>query len=759
MLSDCKKFIFIHLQKTGGSSIEYALSDYAHEDVVLNDDNTEFDDKHITFYKRNRFSKSLENTFSKNKLENYFKFSIVRNPWDRMVSWWMWMLKEDAFGYDITLEEFLLIDQFRLWKIPQIEHLTDSSGVVNVSFIGKFENLENDMCEILNAIDVKNVSLPKINAIPRKHYSEYYTDETIEIVRGMHSKDIEYFGYTFDDRRKITENLKSYVFYHDAKKLEEVTSEVSDNNFTYVDLNELPLPEYLVIKGLDPIQNRAVFSEYLGLLQIIPDSDYVGFFTYSIPKKFSVEWAVETEYEELFIPEFYFNDVRKVKYSKDILYALEFKNPKDKFLAEINDIHENFRVGSEVMSEMGPYKGSFIVAKDTFLEFQDWFAEVTKYILSRYQFDAWGNKNSQFSSSVHANKSNEQLKLDKLRHGLGEVLERCLAYYFGQKFDDKNKVKLSEYLYQNTKDAKLYKLLHEIKEDNNVIIAVANYAYKDIVDNWVFQMKKLGIDNFLIIALDKQLYAHLSSQGVNAFLDVLVIEDIIDLWRKRIEIYEKVVRMGVNLVHSDLDAVWLRNPMIYFTDQSVDLVFSQGTYWPKHVHEKWGFVLCCGLFYAGSNKNNIQLFQEMREILDDAGDDQAAINELIYQDNVEWEIDSGYTIPFSDKQLLASRKMMVGLGNKYSINILPHHLFQRLHNAKEKAYVKHIYSPKNNESTKDVLIGSGCYFLEENKIDIFIVRITRKIFKYFTFEHLTSLNSWKTLIRKIKNRLKAYVSS
>jgi hypothetical protein len=201
MISDKHKFIFIHIPKTGGTSIERAFNINARteKDISNSLGNTYSENKH---WKTADYETNFPELF-----DSYFKFMFIRNPWDRLVSryeWQKFVLPESHANFQIikerTFKEF--VEQraspiFTKWSYVDLMH--NKSGKRVVDFVGRFENLQNDFDILCDKIKVQRKELSNTNHIKRKHYSEYYDDKTREIVRLVYSKDIEYFGYNFEE--------------------------------------------------------------------------------------------------------------------------------------------------------------------------------------------------------------------------------------------------------------------------------------------------------------------------------------------------------------------------------------------------------------------------------------------------------------------------------------------------------------------------------------------------------------------------------
>lgn len=201
IVNDNLKFLFIHIQKTGGSSISSELTNLGSYEI----------------YQQHSFIDVVEK-----KYDNYFKFCFVRNPWDRLVSWYEMLIKLDIDNNFSTyikknsknFSEFLkltnVINETKIGlrkiknknypksiAINQIEYVSDKDGNIKVDFIGKFESLQTDYDYIRTKLNLHPSQLPHINKGSRGDYRLYYSDNDAEIVYQMYKKDIDYFGYRF----------------------------------------------------------------------------------------------------------------------------------------------------------------------------------------------------------------------------------------------------------------------------------------------------------------------------------------------------------------------------------------------------------------------------------------------------------------------------------------------------------------------------------------------------------------------------------
>tara|TARA_Y100000004_G_scaffold166110_1_gene197558 strand:+ start:1016 stop:1498 length:483 start_codon:yes stop_codon:yes gene_type:complete len=152
-----KKLVFIHIARTGGSSIKTALN--LHEK------------KYNEYY-------HLDSSYIPKECNDYFKFAFVRNPFDRFVSLYHFRPKGLSFSD--------WLDNITLTYVQQVDY-----GVDKLDFVGRYENLQKDFNKYFQG------KLTIENTTNHKNYMEYYDDNTIKKVSKLAEKDISKFNYEF----------------------------------------------------------------------------------------------------------------------------------------------------------------------------------------------------------------------------------------------------------------------------------------------------------------------------------------------------------------------------------------------------------------------------------------------------------------------------------------------------------------------------------------------------------------------------------
>jgi hypothetical protein len=250
-----------------------------------------------------------------------------------------------------------------------------------------------------------------------------------------------------DIKKKITH----YIFYHDEELLARVKPKEYSEDFIYIDLNKLSIPKEFRIKGLSEDENRAVLSEYLGILHIKPKTELVGIFTYSIPLKFCQK-HVETlgEGENIFLPPISFEDLILRKFDETKLYAVEFGDyASEPYKEIIRKIDKNplYSISSKENEALGPLKASIIVSKKEFLKFQKWFFSVVRYLFKNHINELANLKISNWPKRKYFAKENQKKVDTKFRTGIPHFLERLVAYYFGKRYNKSDKITLGSFLH------------------------------------------------------------------------------------------------------------------------------------------------------------------------------------------------------------------------------------------------------------------------------------------------------------------------
>ncbi len=225
MINQQHKCIFIHIPKTGGTSIEKKLGHFRdlrygvqdHRNIREIRPRTFFDKAGLLFSRNSHFSRiqflraplrsfrHSERTLSKEQFDNYFKFAFVRNPWDRMHSWYCHVMRVEEHKRDMKLsddcsfKEFILDHQdVNYGFLSQLHWIEDYGGSIPLDFIGRFESLQKDFDHVAERIGLPNSNLPHLLKRKNLPYIQAYDSELRDFVANHFEREIRLFGYTFD---------------------------------------------------------------------------------------------------------------------------------------------------------------------------------------------------------------------------------------------------------------------------------------------------------------------------------------------------------------------------------------------------------------------------------------------------------------------------------------------------------------------------------------------------------------------------------
>lgn len=231
--------VFVHIPKCGGQSIEHLFLNALgltwknrSELLLLENKEPELGPPRLAHLRAMDYVNYQYLTPEKYK--NYYKFSIVRNPWDRMVSFYKYLSFFPHLGYfrsigfkTFVMSEFPKIIKQHYWFVrPQHEFIFDDNGDSVIDFIGNLETLQtsvNHVCEHIglpetvvphsnyskrhwvaprlrpkNLFDYSYVKLKNAIAPSFHNYTDYYDAETRQYVAELYRRDIDYFDYQFD---------------------------------------------------------------------------------------------------------------------------------------------------------------------------------------------------------------------------------------------------------------------------------------------------------------------------------------------------------------------------------------------------------------------------------------------------------------------------------------------------------------------------------------------------------------------------------
>jgi len=215
IISHGRRYIFVHAPKTGGTALALALEDRAMKDDILIGD-TPKAQKRSGRVKRLKLSRPLKkhSTLAETaeivplqELDEFFLFTLVRNPWDRLVSYYHWLLDQNfehpAVGAAKTnsFADFIgdqkILSAFQ--KNPYSSYLIDAAGTERKAHYIRLEHLKQDLAPLEDHLGFGLFdAVPHANKSVRdEDYRSYYSTETAERVALACETDIERFGYSF----------------------------------------------------------------------------------------------------------------------------------------------------------------------------------------------------------------------------------------------------------------------------------------------------------------------------------------------------------------------------------------------------------------------------------------------------------------------------------------------------------------------------------------------------------------------------------
>ncbi len=218
ILSRGRRYIFIHVPKTGGTALALALEARAMRDDVLVGDTPK------ARARRGRLAEvrtagrlwkhstlaDIAGLAGDDEIASFFTLTLVRNPWDRVASYYTW-LRGQSFAHpavglarSLGFSGFLNHPQTRasLSAWPYSAYMRDRAGTERCSLYARLERLDEDLAPFEAHLGFRLTPVARANASARpRDWRSFYSDEDAALVARLCAEDIARFGYGFDGLR------------------------------------------------------------------------------------------------------------------------------------------------------------------------------------------------------------------------------------------------------------------------------------------------------------------------------------------------------------------------------------------------------------------------------------------------------------------------------------------------------------------------------------------------------------------------------
>lgn len=214
IVSPGRRYIFVHIPKTGGTALALGLEARAMKDDILIGDTPKARKrrarlKNLTpagrLWKHSTLA-DIEGVVAREDFDDFLIFTLVRNPWDRMVSYYHWLRVQDfahpavALARELGFSAFLNhpMTQAAFRANPVDRYLTDGAGRVRPALHIRLEHAETDMDPLVDHLGFRP-AMARVNLSERpRGWQSFYSDADAALVAALCAPDIGRFGYSFD---------------------------------------------------------------------------------------------------------------------------------------------------------------------------------------------------------------------------------------------------------------------------------------------------------------------------------------------------------------------------------------------------------------------------------------------------------------------------------------------------------------------------------------------------------------------------------